>query len=121
MLPRARGVQPALGRPLLAPFRHNARGVRPVAKRDRQHLTGRRHLQVERQRDLRSEARNILVADVPPVLAKMCGNPVGARFRRQQRSAHRVRVIAAARIPDSGNVVDIDAEADAAMHRHETL
>ena len=45
-------VEAAFGGALLAPLRHEAGGVRPMPERDRQHLVGRRHLEVERQRDL---------------------------------------------------------------------
>src|SRR5690606_510940 len=48
----AAGVEAALRRALLAALRHDAGGMRAVAQRDRQHLLGRRHFEVERQRDL---------------------------------------------------------------------
>ncbi|MCY1186533.1 hypothetical protein D9M73_274140 [compost metagenome] len=45
-----RRIEPALGGPLLALFGHDARGVGAVPQGDRQHLVGRRHFQVERDR-----------------------------------------------------------------------
>ena len=41
-------VEPALGRPLLALLGHDAGRVGFVPERDRHHLLGRRHLEVER-------------------------------------------------------------------------
>ena len=46
------GVEAALGRALLALFGDDAGGVGPVGERDREHLLGRRHLEVQRQVDL---------------------------------------------------------------------
>jgi hypothetical protein len=57
--------------------------MRAMAKRDRQHLVGRCHFEIERQSDLSPQARNIVITDMPPVFAKMRGNPIGASLNRQ--------------------------------------
>ena len=103
-------VEPAFGGALGAALRHQAGGVRPGPQRDRDHLRGRRHLQVERLGDLGLEAGNVVVADVAAVFAQMRGDAVGARRDRQLGGAHRIGMPAAARVADGGDVVDVDAE-----------
>ena len=87
--------------------------MRTVGERDRQHFLGRRHLQVQRQVDLGHQPVDVLVGDVPPVLAQVGGDPVGARGRRSMGGADRVGMRAAARVPDGRDMVDVDAEAEA--------
>ena len=71
-----------------------------VFERDRHHLVGRRHLEVERLGDLGLEPRHVVVADVAAVLAQMRGDAVGAGLDRELRGAHRIGMRAAARIAD---------------------
>jgi hypothetical protein len=52
---------------------------------------------------------------VTPVLAQVHGDTVGAGLLGQQRGVHRIRVLRAARLPDGGDVVDVDPEANACM------
>ena len=110
----AGGVEPALGGPLLALFGDDAGGVRAVGEGDRQHLLGRRHLEVQRQVDLGHQPVDVVVGDVPPVLAQMGGDAVGAGGGGHDRRPHRVGMVAAARVPDGRDMVDIDAEAQLA-------
>ena len=93
---------------------HAAWGL--VSQRDRQHLLGRRHFQVERQVGRLLDAPQVLVADMAPVLAQMRGDAVPAAPRHDFGRAHRVRVVAATRIADGGDVVDVDAETQASSH-----
>ena len=87
-------VEAALGGALLAPLRHQAGRVRRGLDRDRHHLVGRRHFEIERLGDLGLEARDVVVADVPAVLAQMRGDAVGAGRDRDL----------APRAPDRGGV-----------------
>ena len=57
-------------------MRHEAGGVRPRGERDADHLVGRRHLEVERHRQL-PQRRDVGIADMPAVLAQMRRDPVG--------------------------------------------
>ena len=82
-------------------------------KRDRRHLIGRRHFEIERLVDFGFQARDIVVADVAAVLAQMRGDAVAAGRDRELGRAHRIGMPPAARIADGGDVVDIDAEAQA--------
>ncbi len=104
-------IETAFGRAFFAPLGHQTGGVRRGRERDRDHLLGRRHFQIERFRDLRLEARDVVVADVPAVLAQVRGDAVGAGFDRELRRAHRIRMPSAARVADGGDVIDVDAEA----------
>ena len=107
----ARDVEPALGGALLAALRHQAGGMRPRLDRDRDHLVGRRHFEVERLGDLRLEARDVVVADVPAILAQMRGDAVGAGLDRELRRLHGIGMRPAARVADGRNVIDVHAEA----------
>ena len=60
-------------------------------KRDRQHLLGRRHFEVQGQVDLGHQPVDVIVGDVAAVLAQMGGDPVRAGLRRDDRGAHRDR------------------------------
>ena len=82
-----------------------------MAKRDLQHLLGRRHFEVQRQVDLGHQPVDVAVGDVAPVFAQVRGDAVGAGFGGHDRGADRIGMIAAARVPDGRDVVDIDAEA----------
>ena len=81
-----------------------------VMQRDRQHLVGRRHLEIERQRDLGRKRGDIGIGDVAAILAQMGSDAIGARFLRQQSGAQRVGPGRAPRVSDRGHMVDIDAK-----------
>ncbi len=65
----ARDVEAALGGALGPLLRHDAGGVGPVLERDRQHLVGRRHLEIERQTQVSHQPRDVVVGDMTPILA----------------------------------------------------
>ena len=50
-----------------------------------------------------------LAASMPPVFAQVDGDPVAARCLDNTHRPHRIRVIAAARIADRGDMIDVDA------------
>ena len=109
----ARHLEPALGGALLAPLGNDADRVRPVAQRDRLHLVGRGHLEVEGQRQLGDQRRDVGVGDVAPVLAQMRGDAVGAGRLGELRGAQRVGIGPAAGVPHGRDVVDVDTEPQA--------
>ncbi len=82
-----------------------------MAQCDLEHLVGRRHFEVQRQVGRGLDAREVVVADMAPVLAQMRGDPVAADRGDDLRRAHRVGMLAAARIADRRDMVDVDAEA----------
>ena len=82
-------------------------------QRDRQHLLGRRHLQIERQVDLAAEALDVAIRDMAAILAQMRGDAVGAGLGGEPCGAHRIGMAAAARIADGRDMVDVHAEPQA--------
>ena len=83
-----------------------------VVKRDRQHLRRHRHFEIERRERGGGQPRDVLVADVAPVLAQMRGDVVGAGLDGELRRAQRIGIAPAPRIPQRRDVIDVDAEAD---------
>ena len=60
-------IEATLGGALFASLGHEAGGVRAGIDRDPNHFLGRGHFEIERLCNLRLEAGNVVVADVPPV------------------------------------------------------
>ncbi len=85
--------------------------MRLVTERDFEHFGRRRHFEVERQPDLAHQLLDVAIADVPSVLAKMRGDAVGAGRGGRMRGAHRIGMVAAARIPDRRHMIYIHAKA----------
>ena len=108
----ARGIEPAFGGALFAPFGDDARGVGFVAQGDLDHLVGRSHLEVERQVGRGLDPREILVADVAAILTQMRGDPVAADACDDLRGAHRIGMLAASCIADRGDMIDVHAKAE---------
>jgi hypothetical protein len=108
----AHRIETALGRSLRAFFRNEAGCVRPRLERDVDHLAGRRHFEIERLVDLSLETRDIVIADMPAILAQVGGDAVAARGDRELCSTRRVGVTTAACVADRGDVIDVNAEAE---------
>jgi hypothetical protein len=107
----AGSIEPAFSRPFAALFRNNASRMRSGGQCDPEHFLGRGHFQIQRLVDLCFQARNVVIADVAPVLAQMGRDTVATRRDRHFRRAYRIRVTAAACVADRSDVVDIDAKA----------
>jgi hypothetical protein len=105
----AGGIQPALGRDFLPAFGDQAGGVRAGGAGDADHFLGRRHFQVDRCLQGGHRALQVVVADVPPVLAQMHGDAVRAGRERHARGVHRIGMRPAARVAHGGDVVDVQA------------
>src|SRR5262249_6581969 len=105
-------IEAAFGRALFAALGNETGRVRAGVDGDAHHLLGCRHFEIERLCDLRLEACDIVVADVPAILAQMRGDAVGAGFGRNLRRMHGIRVSSAARVADGGDVVYVDAETE---------
>ena len=88
----------------------------PMGERDFEHLLGRSHLQVQGKVYLGHQPVDVVIGDVPAILAQVGGDPVGPGPRRRERCPYRIRVTAAAGIPDGRDVVDIDAQAEPPRH-----
>ena len=105
-------VEAALGGALVAVFRHEAAGVWLNLEAEFQHLRRRGHLEIKRQADFFLQPAHIVVANMPPVLAQMRGNAVGAGRGDKMRGAHRIWMRASAGVPDRRHMVDVNAEPD---------
>ena len=106
----ARGVETALGRPLLALLRHDAGRMRLVLQRDADHLGRGGHLEIERDLELAHQPVDVGVDDVPAILAQVRGDAVGAGCGGDQGRAQRIGELAATRVADGGDVIDVHAE-----------
>ena len=82
-----------------------------MPERDSQHFLRRRHFEVQRHRQRRHQRGDILVANVPPVLAQMGGDAVCARLGGQQRRFDRVGMRSPARVANGRHMIDVDAQA----------
>ena len=90
----------------------------PRAHRDLDHFRGRSHFEIERLSDTGLEPRDVVVADVPAILAQMRRDAVGAGLDRQHRGADRIGMPSAPRVADGGDVIDVDAEAKMRTRGH---
>ena len=70
-------IEAALGGAFLAFLRNQAARMRHMPQRDAEHFLGGGHLEIERSRQLAFEPGNIIVGNVPAILTKMRGDPVG--------------------------------------------
>ncbi len=76
-----------------------------------QHRVGGCHLQVHARLQGRAHAGDVVVLDVPPILAQVQRYAVGARLLRDERGKQGIRERRATYLPQRGDVVDVDAEA----------
>ena len=112
----AGGVEPALGGPLLALFRDDAGGVGRWASAISS-ISSVAAISRFSGRSISAISRSMsLVGDVAPVLAQMGGDAVGAGGGGDLRGADRVGMVAAARVADGRDMVDVDAEAEPGAH-----
>jgi hypothetical protein len=116
----SRRIEPALRRPLLALLRHDAGGVRPVTQRDLEHFVSRGHFQVQRDREMLFQARDVVVGDMAPVLPQVRRDAVGPRRRRGEGGADRIGMLAAPRVSDGRDMVDVDPEAQPTLSLRES-
>ena len=58
------------------------------------------------------QAVNGAVLDVPPIFAQVDGDRVGAAEMGLGRGPHRVGLVGPSRLPDGGDVVNVDAQLD---------
>jgi phosphate transport system protein len=108
----ARHIEPAFGGHLHATLGDEHRGVRLDALCDRDHLVGRGHLEVELDVAELFEAANVVILNVPAVLAEVNGDSVGPAELGLDRGPDGVGLVRQPRLPDRGDVVDVDAELD---------
>ena len=106
-------VEASLGGHLGALLGHDAEGLGAGGQREPEHLGVEGALQVEERAQLGPQAADVVVLHVAAVLAQVAGDPVGARSLARQRPGHRVREGLLPGLPQGGDVVDVDVEAEA--------
>ena len=110
-------VEAAFGGAFGALLRNEAGGMRLGPERNREHLRRRRHLHIEGHGQIRGEPRDVVVGDMTPVLAQMRGDVVGAGLDRDHCRAQRIGMAPSPRVPQRGDVIDVDAEPDRKRRR----
>ena len=115
----AHHIEATLGRDFLTALRHEADGVGFQFQRQRDHLGRAAHFEVETRGHALAQPPHVAVLHVPPVLAQMHRDAVGAGAFGEEAEGHRIglhgaahrgRSLAIAGLPHGGAVVDIDAE-----------
>jgi len=106
----ARNVEPAFGGDLLSALRDEGYlvGTKPLG--DCEHIVCAGHFKVEHGTNVPCQSLDVIVLNVPAVLAEMCGDPVGACALAQHGGGNRVWLPSAPRLSDGGYVVDVDVE-----------
>src|SRR3546814_4324872 len=92
--------------------------MRPMPHRYCQHLPRRSHLQIKGNGKGRHQRRNIVVANMPPILAKVRCDAVRPGRCGCQGRLYRVGMIAPARVANSRHMVDIDTKTKGAGIGH---
>jgi hypothetical protein len=104
-------VESALGRDLLAPLWNQRDLVGSQSGGDVEHLVGTGHLEIQHRPHRRAESCDIVVLNVPPVLAQMRGDAVGARTLAAGCREYGVRLVAAPCLTQRRDVIDVDVQA----------
>jgi hypothetical protein len=104
-------VEPAFSRDLLATLWNEGHLVWAKPFGDREHPLSAGHLKVEHGTDLPCQTVDVVVLNVPAVLAEMCGDAVGPRALAERGRGHRVGLTRVPRLTHGGHVVDVDIEA----------
>lgn len=84
-------VEAAFGRDLLAALGNQSRKLRPHVATDRDHLRVGRELEIELSSNGFTKQPHVALGDVPPVLAKMEHDAVGARGFAQRGRKYGIR------------------------------
>ena len=109
-LPMFRHRKPAFGGEFLSPFRDQRDFIGPDAQRNLRGRVVRSHFQIQNGRDNIPEQSQVSFLDVSPVFTKMDDQAVRASQIRQHRRGNGIRLMPASGLPESGDVVDVDAE-----------
>src|SRR2546423_6774570 len=113
-----RQIKAALGGDLLAFLGHERRLMRFELHGEAQHLLGARHLEVQHRAHFACETPDVVVLDVAAIFAKMRGDSIRSGVLADARGRYRIRFVAAARLPERRDVIDVDVKALAAHVCH---
>ena len=103
-------IEPALRGELFRPLGHQGHLVRARAAGDGDHLVARRHLEVQLAAHRSAQALEVAVLDVPPVAAQVNGDAGGTGGLGDRGRLDRIRIVAAPRLAQGGDMVDVDRE-----------
>ena len=108
-------VEASFGGDLLTPLGHHAAGMRQRHDRKRGHFLSSGHFEIERRGHLGLQPPDIIVADVPPVLAQMRRYAIRSGLNREFGGANWIGAKAAPCVPEGCDVIDIQAKPDRAL------
>ena len=83
---------------------------RPEPLGDGEHLVGARHLEIEDSRNRGCELLDVGVLNVPPILAQVRRDSVGAGLFAQHRRRDWIRFVSTPGLPYRGHVIDVDVQ-----------
>lgn len=106
----AQNVKTPLRSQFLPLFRHQTAGRGSCRFSDSNHLVGHRHFKVESGFQQFAQKRNVPILDMASVFPKMGCDAAGTRLLSHQGGVDDLRIQGASRLPDGGNVIDIDPQ-----------
>jgi hypothetical protein len=112
---KALTIIPASGGDLLSAFGHQRGHLRPDVRGNGHHLVGGGHLQVQLDLDQPGHSAQVVVVDVPAVLAEVSGDGVGPPEVGLYRRPRRVRLPGPPGLSDGRDVVDVHTQFDHAV------
>lgn len=110
-LSRRGEIQTALSRDFLASFWNKSHLVRTYALSDCHHLRHACELQIEKSTHVAAQTLDVVVLDVPAVLAQVRGDAISSGFQARSRGGDRIRLAPAASLTQRRDVIDVDVEA----------
>jgi len=105
--PGTQHVQAAFRCQLRTLFRHDAATRRADTLGEGNHFLGRRHFEIERRRDLRTNTPYIAVPDVAAIFTEMNGNAIRPGFHRDACSFYRAGMRPTTRIAQCRHMINI--------------
>jgi hypothetical protein len=104
-------VEPALGGDFLALLWDNRDLVRAQSERDRRHLRGGGHFEVQRGTDDAGQRIDVRILDVAAIFPQVHGDAICAGVLTNLRGGDRIGISRPTGLPQRGDVIDVDEEA----------
>ena len=108
MVIAASSIKATFGCSLFPFFGYDAGRMGGVVQGDCQHIIGCCQFEIERNFERSAQPVYIVIGDMAPILAQMGGDAVRSGLGGVCGRAHRIRMAAAARVSDRGDMIDID-------------
>ncbi len=103
-------VEATLSRDLLATLGDERDLVRAERRGDVEHLRRACHFEIQERAYRASQARDVVILDVAPIFAKVCGDAIRTCVLACEGSRHGVGFIRSARLPNGRHVIDVDVQ-----------